>query len=328
MRASKILLLVHPKFRPDCVRPTSKTELDVWKTLKRLYDVQVVPLLNDLNELDRSLSEGKVDIAFNLLEEFKGEAVFDFHPITYLEAKGIPVTGCNPRGLVQSRNKYLISQVARSLEIRSPKTLLVRTQGDLKRLEGSVEFPVIVKLNREHASLGLYGRSVVRSKKALVREIHRLWDKYGGEVLVQEFIEGHDVSVSICGNRNPQVFEPRRLVVNGKLGVATERAKFSVTHQRRNKMRSIVLQNSSNRLLSSALKAYTRKLFLDLDLSGYARMDFRVNSKGEAFLLDVNANPNLARNEDFALSAMHEGIDYESLLAKILKLAVSYKVSI
>jgi D-alanine-D-alanine ligase len=155
-----------------------------------------------------------------------------------------------------------------------------------------------------------------------------MWRNYGGEVLAQEFIQGYDVSVSFWGNRNPKVFEPRRLWTRDKLAIATERVKFDKRLQRRKQIRSVLFQNALDGRLKERLKLNTRKLFTTLDLSGYARMDFRIDREGKDFLLDVNANPNLARNEDFALSAMHEGIDYESLLRKIMNLAVNYKVSI
>jgi D-alanine-D-alanine ligase len=326
MGRRRILLLVHPEFRPDRHRKANstagRTERDVWRALKVEHHVEVTCEVESLRELDQTLVRSNPDLVFNLLEEFGGEAVYDFHPVSYIESLGIPVTGCNPRGLVQSRNKFLVMQVAEALGIACPKTFLLRRTADLKQMQTNAVYPMFVKLNREHASLGICNSSKVRTFRALRAEVERMWKRYGGEVLAQEFIEGSDVTVSVWGNRAPQVFQPRRLLAKGR--VLTERAKFNIKQQRRHGMRSVIFRPEN----VGRLKRDTMTLFKTLDLSGYARIDYRVAENGKAYLIDVNANPNLAQNEDFALSALHFGIEYTRVLTKIMDYARSYKVSL
>ena len=312
-RSKKIMLLVHPQFRPDRAGALG-TERDVWRGLKRLgWTVQVAAARDNLRDFDKELAAFQPAVVFNLLEEFRGEAVFDFHLVAYLEALGVPFTGCNPRGLVQSRNKDLCGRLAASLGIAVPRGGLVGTPG--------LKFPVFVKLNREHASLGIQASNLVRDGRELQREVRRLRAKYGGEILAQEFISGHDVSVAVWGNARAEVLDPRRFDVSGMDRVATERLKFSAHMQKRRRARSNPYKGAAVR----SIRGVAGLIFSALDMSGYARMDFRVTESHEAFLIDVNANPNLARDEDFSLSARARGWNYGETLRRITDLALRYR---
>ncbi len=59
-----------------------------------------------------------------------------------------------------------------------------------------------------------------------------------------------------------------------------------------------------------------------LNLDGYARFDLRLTPQGEVYIIEANANPELARGEDFAASAEKDGISYEDLIGKIIQLAI------
>ena len=73
------------------------------------------------------------------------------------------------------------------------------------------------------------------------------------------------------------------------------------------------------------LDRMSRRIYRALGLSGYARMDFRVNAAGQCYVLEANANPNVASAEDFAQSALSAGMGYDELLARIIKLGCDYK---
>jgi D-alanine-D-alanine ligase len=60
-------------------------------------------------------------------------------------------------------------------------------------------------------------------------------------------------------------------------------------------------------------------------LSGYARLDYRVTEDGAAYLLEANPNPQIAKDEDFALSAKHVGLDYPSLIDQLIRYGMKYK---
>lgn len=319
-KAKKVLLVVHPKFRPDRKKAQKGTEKDVWHALRRLgYQTLIADAEEDLRLFDKMLAKFRPSIVVNLLEEFRGEAVYDFHLISFLEALGVPYTGCNPRGLIQSRNKFVVGQLAQSVGVAAPRSLLLTPS---KRIgePSQLKFPLFVKLNREHASMGIRESNRVRNGKELDKVCRRLRRDYNSEIVVQEFISGRDVSVALWGNARAEVFAPRTLHMGGVDRVSTERLKFNVAYQRQRAVKSVQFKGA----ITDRLQREAQQLFQLLDLSGYARFDYRVDQNGEPYLIDVNANPNLANNEDFAISARLAGWKYPEVVEQVVKLGLSY----
>ena len=310
-RQRKVMLLVHPQMRPDVFRPRGATERDIWKTLRKAgHRVEVTPLDSDLGVLDRDLARLRPDVVFNLLEEFREEGVFDFHPVAYLEARGVPYTGSNPRGLIVSRHKEWAVRIARGAGVRTPKSF-----------SSGARFPAFVKYVREHASRGLTKKSRVNSARELADVRSAMKARFPGQTMAQEFIKGLDVTVSVYGNSRAKVLPAWNLNLRGGDNFATERIKFSPKTRRSRGIRAFRYAGPALRELNDS----ARKLYAEFDLSGYARMDFRVDEYGHAFFIDVNANPNLAIDEDFARAAKSVGLNYPELLDTVMKLALNYR---
>lgn len=319
-RSPKVLLLVHPYFRPDRKgKPRSTSERHVWRGLQRLgYNCKISAVQDRIFDLEQDLDRERPDIVFNLLEEFRDEAIFDFHPVSFLRARGIPFTGCNPEGLIISRNKYWTTQVTRAAGVNAPQSWLAA-----EALKASdLPYPLFIKYNCEHASMGVTTRNLLRTPAALRARIREMRAMHRAELLVQEFIAGSEFSIGIWGNKEPQALPPWELYLGSEMGFATERIKFSQKQQRRNWILAREFRGEAG--LAKNLKAAARAVFIKLGLNGYARFDFRVTSGGEIFLIDVNANPNLARDEDFALAARRSGIPYEEMLRRIIRLGLEF----
>jgi D-alanine-D-alanine ligase len=310
-----VVMMVHPKLHPARKSQAKSAERAVWSALRGLgYEVEVLPLLESPLKLERELSRRLPYAVFNMLEEFRDEAVYDFHLPAYLEARGIPCTGCNPRGLVISRNKYLVSQLAVATDIPVPTMAISGAQ----TYRG--KFPAFVKYNREHASRGIRASNRVRNPVEMKRTVERMKRSYDGEILLQEFVEGTDVTVSVLGNHRVRAFVPWKLRRKSSADFSTERVKFNAKFRFE---RGIRAGRYSGPLVKPLLQA-AKKIYREADLSGYARMDFRVSS--DSFhLVDVNANPNLEMNEDFACSAKFSGWSYVELVEEIIRLARSYR---
>jgi D-alanine-D-alanine ligase len=72
----------------------------------------------------------------------------------------------------------------------------------------------------------------------------------------------------------------------------------------------------------------SKRIYRLLNLSGYARLDFRLSQEGRLYLLEANPNPDISSGEDFAEAAKHCGVSYRALLQKILTLGLSYRPTI
>jgi D-alanine-D-alanine ligase len=109
---------------------------------------------------------------------------------------------------------------------------------------------------------------------------------------------------------------------DGKPLIASDRAKWDPEYQRQ-----VGLKTGPARLskeLQSKLEAASKEIYRLLGMSGYARLDYRLTEEGEAYLLEANPNPQIAKDEDFALSAKHIGIEYPELIEQLMQFGMKY----
>ncbi len=105
---------------------------------------------DSITELRAEISEWKPQIVFNLLEEFDGIVTYDQHVVAFLELLRQPYTGCNPRGLLLSRDKVLSKQLLAYHRIPTPQ-FAVFPRGARMRMPKRLRFPLFVKSATEDA---------------------------------------------------------------------------------------------------------------------------------------------------------------------------------
>src|SRR6266446_5441583 len=113
-------------------------------TLRKRHDVRCVGVLDTLTELRGAIADWQPDIVFNLLEEFDGIVTYDQHVVAFLELMRQPYTGCNPRGLLLSRDKSLSKQLLAFHRIATPQFTVFR-RGARIHVPRKVRFPLFVK---------------------------------------------------------------------------------------------------------------------------------------------------------------------------------------
>ena len=186
----------------------------------------------------------------------------------------------------------------------------------------SVGFPAIVKPAAEDASLGVEQRSVVRNMRQLAERVEamlQLWD----EVLVQRYVEGREVNVGLLGDTVLPIAEidfgkmPR-----GRWRIVTYQSKWSTgsvddvgTEPRCPARLPAKIANETRRV---ALRAW--KLAGGF---GYGRVDMRIDPAGQPWILEVNANPDIAPDAGLARMARVAGIEYPALIRDICELALA-----
>jgi D-alanine-D-alanine ligase len=305
-----------------------RTEYDVISTLKRRgHEVRCVGVLDSLTELRTAIADWKPDIVFNLLEEFDGIVTYDQHVVAFLELMRQPYTGCNPRGLLLSRDKSLCKQLLAFHRVPTPQFTVFR-RGARFHVPRRLKFPLFVKSTVEDASLGIAQASVVEDAPKLKERIEFVHEQVKSDALVEEYVEGRELYVGVLGNdrltRLP-VWE----MVFGSLpdtlaAIATRKVKWDKRYQARYGITTRAAEDLPPPVLAR-LDKLSRRIYRALGLSGYARMDFRLTGEGNIYVLEANANPNLQAEEDFAESARAARIDYDELLEKLIVLGLSYR---
>lgn len=331
MKHLRVILLIQELLvPPDCFEDLDdddfdlvKTEYDVRVELENYgHEVLMVGLSDSLAPLDEALASFEPDIVFNLLEEFRGSRERSHAVLAYLELRGVPYTGCNPRGLLLAQDKALSKALLRHHGIQTPNFLVV-AEGR-KPPQRRLRFPIIVKSLHGDASEGLSQASVVRSQAKLAARVEFIHRNHG-DALIEEYIPGRELYCGVLGYRKLTalpVWEMRMTKLPANVpNIATERIKWDLAYQEK-----VGVKIGRARRLSPALEARiqatSKRAFSLLKMSGWGRIDFRLTPEGEPYFLEANPNGDIALVEEFASSAKAAGFSYLELLHAVINIGL------
>lgn len=338
MKPRRVLVLVHESLVPpedssgytDQQIDAWRTEYDVMTSLRAMgHEVRMLGMGDSLAELRAAIADWKPDLAFNLLEEFQGIVTYDQYVVAYLELMKLPYTGCNPRGMMISRDKVLSKQILHYHRIPTARFALLprnRAYREPRRLA----YPLFVKSATEDASLGISQASIVHDGAKLRERVEFIHDQTKSDALVEEYIEGREIYVGVLGNERLTTFPLWELnfgtLPEVMAGIATRKVKWDRKYQRKHGIGTGPARDLPPGV-EHRVSQLVRRIYRALCLSGYARIDLRMRPDGSVFVLEANANPNLAQIEDFATSALAASVGYDALLERIMKLGTSYQAA-
>lgn len=250
------------------------------------------------------------DLVLNTAEGTIGRFREGFYP-GLLEQLGIPYTGSDAYVCNLTLDKNLTKLALADRGVRVPASCFVTKKSELKPLN----FPVIAKPNFEGSSKGITQESIARDQSALEALVERLLAEYPSGLLVEEFIEGRDVTVPYL--EKVGVLEPAHYVFGG------EEREFSIydyeLKQHRPDDVQVVCPAEVPSSARKTLMEYTKKAVKFLGVRDFGRVDYRVTPSGEVFLIEVNALPSLEPGAAIYLGAAAHGLKtVESVLDAIV----------
>jgi D-alanine-D-alanine ligase len=329
-----VLVLVHETLvPPEDVAGYTQQQIDEWRTeydvttsLRAMgHEVKVLGLGDNLVELRATILDWKPDVAFNLLEEFQGIVTYDTYVVAFLELMRLPYTGCNPRGMMISRDKVLSKQILAYHRIPTARYALLprkRRYAEPRKLK----FPLFVKSATEDASLGIAQASIVYDGQKLKERVEFIHEQTSSDALVEEFIEGRELYIGVMGNERLTTFPVWELnfgTLPEVMAIATRKVKWDRKYQQRHGIDTGPARDLPGNL-PQRLAGVARRIYRALSLSGYARIDLRLRPDGSLYVLEANANPNLEQGEDFATSALAAGVGYDTVLQRIIVCGQNY----
>ncbi|MEP6933186.1 MAG: ATP-grasp domain-containing protein [Nitrospirota bacterium] len=335
MKRLRILVLMHedlvPPDSPNRQEVTGadwKTEYDVVSTLRKLgHDVKPLGVKSDLGVIRAAIEDWHPHIAFNLLEEFDGVAVYDQNVVSYLELLHVPYTGCNPRGLMLARDKALSKKLFSFHRIPFPDFMVVPHGRTFKRPMW-LSFPLIVKSTTEEASVGISQASIVQDDNKLKERVEFIHTSVGTGALIERYIEGRELYVGVMGNGHIHVLPVWELIMDqlpdDARRIATERVKWNRTYQEKYGIRSCEARSLPEGK-AEEIQHLAKRVYRALGLSGYARIDVRMDAEGSVYVLEANPNPQIAHAEDFSDSAEKDGYRYKDLLQELMNIGLRWQ---
>lgn len=293
------------------------------------HSVRVFGVTADLGPLQAELREHQPEVVFNLIESLAGsDRLGPMVPIV-LESLGIPFTGSPADALYVAGSKRLTKARLEGLGLPTPPAVW---EGEVQRSGGTAFEPgrYLLKSVHEHASFALDDEAVVElstagEAQAALAERRK---RFGKPFFAERYISGREFNVGVLESPDggPRVLPIAEIEF---VGFADERprivgyaAKWEVDSQEYLQTLRQFVDPGREAALLSELAQLTEAVWGGLGLSGYARVDFRVDGSGQPWILEANANPCLSPDAGFAAAAEQAGMSYGELIQRILQAAV------
>jgi D-alanine-D-alanine ligase len=259
----------------------------------------------DVTGADFALPEG-TEIAFNAIHGTFGE---DGQLQRIMEARGVPYTGAGVAG-----NELAIDKIAtkkRFIErgVPTPAFEILRDGAS-----PTLRAPYVIKAPREGSSVGVF---IVREEAQAAGHLAEAW-KFGNELLVEQFIEGKELTVGILGDRALPIIEIKPAKgfydFDNKYPFLNPNAGGSADHLCPAPLSEAV----TRRVQEMALAAHRA-----LDLEVYSRVDLLLGAGDEALVLEVNTIPGMTQVSLLPEAAAAAGISYPELCARVVALSLA-----
>jgi D-alanine-D-alanine ligase len=303
-----------------------EAEYDVARALlANGHDVHLIGVHDRLGPLLEQLLEFQPRIVFNSCEGFGGHAQHEYVVAGVLEMYGFRYTGSPPTALLVARNKSLTKKVLAYHGVRVP-AFAEFARGEKAVRPSALRFPLIVKPLLEDASVGIAQASVVEDDPSLAERVRFVHDKFNQAAIVEELIEGRELYVGLVGNATLETLPFVELTFgeaeSGAHRIATYKAKWDEEYRKRKRIRNVFARGLSEQVTTRIAEICTAA-FHALGLQDYGRIDLRLTHDDEVYVLEVNPNPFLARENEMADAAERAGMAYDRFVQRIVDEALS-----
>lgn len=298
---------------------------EILEALEKLGHQAFYQVLDGTPPCLNSLAKCEADLIFNLTESFAGDDTKEMHVAAYLDLLGMRYTGAGPHASFLAQDKALAKKMFAFHGIRTPY-FATSYRGSIEHAH-DISFPLIVKPLSEDGSIGINANAVVDSVKELMERVQYIQDEFDSPAIIEEYIEGREIYAAILGSYEyaqalPLVELDFSKLPKGTPKIASYDVKFEKDAEAYKLTKSSVAEDLDEKtvelLTETALAAHRA-----VKLRDYGRIDMRLSSKGEVYVLEANPNPWLSSKQEFAMAAKASGLSYTQLIGEIVDLAMA-----
>ncbi|MHB1685964.1 MAG: D-alanine--D-alanine ligase family protein [Ignavibacteriaceae bacterium] len=302
----------------------TKEIFKIKKSMSQFFsDVKTLAIDRNIEHTINSINNYNPDIIFNFVESVEGIASYEYCMAGLFQLLGFNFTGNLPATLGNCLNKSRTNNILTSFGINTPQSAIIKASEKFSELNFDLRFPVILKLLKEDASIGISEFSVVKDIQALNKHLKFLQKTYKQDIIIEEFIDGRELNAAILGDTVLPISEinfdglpddlPKIVTYDGKWNEG------SLYYQHTKP----VCPASLNTKLKSKIERTALLAFEAMGCRDYARVDIRLDKNGTPFVIEVNPNPDISTDSGFARAAAALGISYPELLNRIANFALS-----
>jgi D-alanine-D-alanine ligase len=264
------------------------------------------------------------DLVFNLTESYAGDDTKEMNVAAYMDLLGLPYTGAGPHAHFLAQDKATAKKMFHFHEIRTP-FFATAYRGNIDHAH-DVKFPLIVKPQSEDGSIGIDAAAVVTGVKELMERVEYVQNEFDSPALIEEYIEGREIYASVLGSYEktevlPLVELDLSKLPRGTPKIASRDVKFETDSKAYKLTKSTIAEDldeaTIQKLSETALAAYRA-----VKLRDYGRIDMRLTTDGEVYVIEANPNPWLSSKHEFAMAAKKSGRSYTQLIGEIVNMAL------
>jgi D-alanine-D-alanine ligase len=300
------------------------------------HDTKIVAVALDAYKLIDELRNDRPDMIFNLCESFDGDPTQEMNVASLFELLKIPYTGSRALTLGLALNKWRVKEILNYYDIPTAPHYVCKNSNEFNQNGYSKvkdKFPLIVKPSREDASIGIENKSVVYNEAELKTRIEYILDEYKQPALIEQFIDGREINVSVVGNvekdENDLIVFPISEIDFSDMPpdyqkIVSYNSKWMYKTVEFAGTKAVCPARDLTPGLEKIIRDTAKKVYRIIGASDYARVDFRVKDN-IPYVLEMNPNPDISSDVDedtgFTRSGKAYGWSYEELIQNIIKFA-------
>jgi D-alanine-D-alanine ligase len=297
---------------------------------KRGYVVRKLAAIPPIKKLVRLLEDDNSDLIFNVCESLGGDGAEERRIASMLELLDKRFTGSGSLALTLAGDKSLSKKLFEFHKVSSPDFTIV-APGHTEGTQNLNKFPLIVKPIATDASIGINAKSVVNTVSELMDRIFSIHMEFHTPALVEEYIDGREIYLSVLGNSPPVVLTPIEWDLSrlpeGMPRIAGTEAKWEgETNPEFKTAKEFVPEDIvADEVLMTKLREAALGAWKALQIRDYARLDIRLRADGTPYVIEVNPNPWLDKSAEFAMAARKSKpeLSYGDMIEKIVELAMT-----
>ncbi len=263
---------------------------------------------NYIRAINSDLFDGS-DVALLALHGRYGE---DGLIQSLFEFKGIPYTGSGVLPSSVAMDKSVSKILFTHFDVQTPRWILIKGLDydltlTLKKIEKFFGYPCVVKPNDQGSTIGL---TVCKSSDDVGEAINKAF-RFGSKVLIEEFIDGREITVGIVGKDTLPVLEiiPKHNLYDYECKYSDGMSRYEVPAR--------IPERVRKRIEQQALLAYH-----SVGCENYGRVDFRLSKDFEPYCLEVNTLPGMTSHSLVPKMAEAKGIGFAELIERIIRLSI------
>lgn len=234
-----------------------------------------------------------------------------------LELLGVPYAGSDPLARLMAGNKAYAKKIV-SEKLCVPHGLTVFRRSPLP---SQLNYPVIIKPNREGSSLGITQESICSTEEELKQRLPELLKRFQ-EVLVEEYVQGYEITCFIIGNRgNYYLTEPVMCEYNGIRYF--ENFVFGLEEKANRNRKEYLARDILPSHQIEMIQCAAQTAFEMLDMSDFARADFRLRKDGQLYFIEINGNAVISETSELGIISRALDIPFGNIVGNIIRAATT-----